>query len=246
MKLPAARTIRCGVIIFSAGYLQAQGVPVLERNDIEVGVFGASTFGSALGGLAVGTGSGGLGLVTVVTPSSNGALGAQVGWSVLRRLRIYGEWAYVAGGTVGLNQDYVLNTPALADRRRDLRAHTRSYDTGVGMHVLFPLQRAPKLVPYVQLGVSAVATSGGFSSAVIGDSPGANSSSTDHSTSVGVSAGGGFRYYFTERAGLRVELKGSFAGSSSGDIAVENLRLAVPGTEQRFGRFSFGVFYQIR
>src|SRR5271170_1232199 len=75
-----------------------QGVPVLHSGNVEISGFGLTQFGSTLGGLTSTNPSPGMPSFSIVTPSSNGGGGVEGNWALAARVRLYAEWAYIAGG----------------------------------------------------------------------------------------------------------------------------------------------------
>ncbi len=233
-----------GVAAIPAG---AQGVPVLQRGNLELSGFGLSDFGSTTGGIISAGSAPGVPPFSIVTPSSNGGGGVQFDVAVARRVRLYAEWSFMAGGRVEFNQDYFLATGNPTTTRQSLIAETSTWDAQGGAQFLLPMKALPRFVPYVSGGLGVLGTRGGGSGAIIGAS--ANTpfsySGSVQTRAVTGSFGIGARYYFTERAGLRFELDGFLGwGPATTTLSLAATTLAVANEPPRFGRVGFGVFYQ--
>jgi hypothetical protein len=227
---------------------QAQGVPVLQRGNVEVSGFGTSNFGSTLGGLSARNSSPGMPPFSIVTPSSNGGGGVQGTYSFAARWRIYCEWSYIAGGKIDFNQVYAFAVPNSITNSQSLSATTSAWNADAGAQYLFLLHRLPKIVPYLSAGLGALGTRGGSSGSTVGGPIGtlySFSNSVQAQTLVG-SGGVGARYYFTERAGLRFEIDGFFGLSqSAGNVSVNGAASPLSSGNPHFGRAVFGFFYQL-
>jgi hypothetical protein len=237
----------------SGALASAQGVPVLRRGNIDIIGFGASSFGSGLGGITVSSTGVPItnGSFTLGAPSNNGGGGVRVSAAVTRRVRLYGEWAYTAGSRNNFSNNYI-NTAGInpgdtpTTYQVTLSAQT-SFQEGLGgLEWLFPIRRFPHVVPYVDVGVGVIALGGGANASVIGGAPttGANFSVSIQGRHFIGSGGVGVCYYFTERAGLRLELDGVFGPQSHGNAEV-GAGVVTPNGATHLGQFVYGFFYQI-
>jgi hypothetical protein len=207
-----------------------QGVPVLKRGNFELGGFAAFTFGGTATPNLDFTVFG-LGKANYAPPQSNGGGGVHIGVAMSKRVMVFGEFGYLSGGQGQIvNDSYTVGGPGV--QRLYAQFKSSAVQGEGGLEVRFPTSRAPKLVPYLSLGAGVLRTTGSLSQGSIGDSPpGLKStfSGSLHVNSTIGSGGGGVRYFFTEHAGLRAEVKG-FGGQH----------------DLRFGRLVFGLFYQFR
>ncbi len=97
MKHRLTSTLVLAISLFVLGRpVSGQGIPVLQQGDLEVGVFGAFNFGAGLGILARNLAARGTNPINIVTPSSNGSVGAQFNWAPAWRIRLYTEASYPA------------------------------------------------------------------------------------------------------------------------------------------------------
>jgi hypothetical protein len=236
-------------VLTSCVSVSAQGVPFLQKGQVNVVGFGLSAFGSSLGGVTLT--STGLafpnGSFTLGAPSSNGGGGIRLDFSLARRVRLYGEWAYIGGSHNNFNQIYTLAGPPPTTYQVTLSEHSSFQQITGGMEWLFPIRASPRIVPYVNVGVGGIALGGGVSASVVGGAPAPDStfSTTVPGRRFVVTTGAGFSYYFTERAGLRLGIDGVIgpqAGSTSGSIGSN---VVIPNGATHLGRFVYGFFYQI-
>ena len=169
--------------------------------------------------------------MSVLTPSSNGEVGVHAGVALSSRFVVYGEAAYLAGGRLDVNRDfYVRNDANPVEQRAYTDGRLGSFDINGGFEYRWQTKRNPKLVPYISGGAGAIRTNVNLQQGSLGLArPGQTYSTSTRNTSAVGNGGGGVRYFFTEHAGLRVEMKG-FKGESG----------------ISFGRLSFGLFYQFR
>ena len=209
-----------------------QGVPVLKRGNVELGGFGGATFGSSINQLStagfVARGAN-VAQQTFLTPSSNGLAGAHFGLALSRNFVLYGEVAYLAGGRFQFNQDVYVTDATRVEQRITADGSLNSVDFNGGLEYRWQTRRIPKLVPYLTAGVGGLRSSINLQQAALGQSPGLKFSGTFTETQAAGNGGGGIRYFFTEHAGLRVEMKGYKGEQGLG-----------------FGRLAFGLFYQFR
>ena len=209
-------------LVMAASSAFGQGVPVLKKGNFEIGAFGGSTFGSGIGQLNTQING-----RPYATPPSNGAIGTHFGLAASSHVVVYGEWAYLVGSRAEANQDLYLTNGT--GSRASVDGHLNAMDVNGGLEYRFQPKKSPKLVPYFLAGVGGIRSSVDFSQSQIGTTKGSAFTSSIHQTSLVGTAGGGVRFFFTEHAGLRVELKG-YEGQHS----------------VHFGRLAFGLFYQFR
>ena len=222
----------------------AQGVPILIPGNLDVTAFGTSAFGSSLGSVTVS--SSGIpsekGTFTVGAPSSNGGGGVRATWAITRRIRLYAEWSYIAGSRNNVNTNWILAGPPESTRQITLNVDTSFNDVIGGLEWLFPIVRNPKLIPYLQVGAGTIIPGGSVSGSNIGATPGGTFSAAIQGARVVWSGGSGIRYYFTERAGLCVEVDGLFGpGSAAGTISGSPAVITHGSTHS--GRFVYGFVY---
>jgi hypothetical protein len=207
----------------------AQSVPIPRAGNLEISGLGGFNFGGSLSSVNATAANQGATPVEVVSPSSNGAIGLQAAASVTNRLLITTEWAYIPGGRMSLNQDYVLPENPPRTRRISVNGRASSMDMNAGVSYLFPLARVLQTIPYVLAGGGAIQSTGDVQTASIGDKPGQTFSGRSRTYHRAVYGGSGLRYYFGERTGFRVEMRAYRAREVGA-----------------FGRLVFGVFYQFR
>jgi len=219
-------------LLLVAAPARSQSVPVFSGGNIEGALIGAFNFGGSLSSVAARAVNGNADPIDIVTPSSNGSIGGQLAISLSRHLLIAIEGAYVAGSKVQFTQDYFL-APApggtATTQRTSVDARASTVDLNAEVQYRFVVRRMPRTVPYLILGGGVLRSSGDLTLAIIGDIPGKSSSGSFRTYHAAVHSGGGVRYYFTERAGFRVEAR------------VYNSR-----DLNTFGRLGFGVFYEFR
>jgi hypothetical protein len=243
---------RCALLtlsVFLPASSFAQGVPILQRGNLDVSGFGLSTFQSSLGGVSVSGTSLAFGAAafSVGAPSSNGGGGVRVAWAAARRIRIYGEWSYLGGSRNDFNEHHIVEGTPPTTQQVTLKASTSFQNAGGGVEWLFPILRTPKLVPYVQTGLGTINITGGASVSTIGRAPSPEDtfSSRIEDTRLVWGGGAGFRYYFTERAGLRFEIN-TLVGPQSNSGNTAAAEAVVPNGATHLARFVYGFFYQIR
>jgi hypothetical protein len=189
--------------------LLAQDVPVVDRGTTELAGFAGGSYG---------------------IDQFRGMGGANVGYSVTRNLMPYGEFTYFPG--VGRSQD----GPNLGSGIGTVQFvyPVRLADIHAGIHYRIPLGEHNKFVPYLAAGVGVIRTftvTNLIASVTLPDGQKINSNPiTDAAKSeVAGNFGGGFRIYFDQKFGMRIEAKAYKAQD-----------------ERVFGKVTFGFFYQIR
>lgn len=215
-----------------------QSVPVPQRGNIEASVLGGFNIGGRLSSVSAIAENAGADPVVVVPPSSDGSVGLQVGIAVSRRIVGTLEWAYVSGGRIQFVQDYYRALPPYSTLRTDVEARTSAMDLNAGLHYLFPLARAPRVVLYTAAGAGVIRPAGDIRAAEIGREPGRSFSGRTRTYNPAGYLGGGVRYHVTERAGLRFEARLYVASQSANGDPDAGLGAS--------GRLVFGFFYRIR
>jgi hypothetical protein len=235
-------------ILTSCVSVSAQGVPFLEKGQVNVIGFGLSAFASSLGGVTL-TSTGvalGNGPFTLGAPSSNGGGGIRLDFSLARRIRLYGEWAYIGGSHDTFNQIYILAGSPPTANQVTLSEHSSFQQITGGMEWLIPIRASLRIVPYVNVGFGGIALGGGVNASVVGaPTPGSIFSSTIPGRRFVVTTGAGFSYYFTERAGLRLGIDGIIGPQARSTNGSTGSNVVTPNGATHLGRFVYGFFYQI-
>ena len=209
-------------LISTLGY--AQDVAVLRRGDVHVGGFGGFTI---FGGVErVGPSVFSYLPSGIFTPSTNGSIGAQAEYNFTRLLAVQAEYSYMAGGTLIFNQDTTTTANPTLLQRSSVNAHSSARVINLSVVFRRPLESSPRLTPFLDAGSGVVRTHFELQRAVIGPG-GATASGSVLDTDLIGSAGGGLRYYFTERLGIG-----------------GGLRLIAGPHIRTMGRFQIGVFFK--
>jgi hypothetical protein len=202
---------RSGWYFLLCGMAYSQDVAILQRGDLHIQGFGGFTLLGGVKPVSTTAVSPGLAPVTLLTPGTNASIGIQMEYNITRLLGFQADYSYLAGGTLSLNQDYVNEAPQLQTRRVAIDAHSSARIGNASLVVRFPLQRAPRLVPYGGVGAGVSRTHFELKQAVIGREPGTTFSGSTHENDLIGSVCAGGRYYFTERLGIAMDLR-LFAG----------------------------------
>ncbi|HYW41639.1 MAG TPA: outer membrane beta-barrel protein [Bryobacteraceae bacterium] len=188
--------------------LLAQDVPVVDRGTTELAGFVGGSYGidqfRAMGG-------------------------GNVGYSVTRNLMPYGEFTYFPG--VGR---YAQGPTLPSIGTVQYEYPVRLADIHVGVHYRIPLGEHNKFVPYVAAGVGVIHTftvNNLVASVTLSDGQTISSGPINDAAKSEAAGnfGGGFRIYFDQKFGMRIEAKAYKAQD-----------------ERVFGKVTVGFFYQIR
>lgn len=215
------------LVCLAPGAVSAQDVAIVRGGDLHLEGFGGFNFVGGVNRVSTTALGAGLTPAQLLTPNTNGNVGARADYSFTRHFGIEAEYSLVAGGSLSFNQDFVLDQSPPRLQRVAVSAHSSAQIGSGAMVFRFPWERFPRLVPYIVAGAGVVRTHFALKQAVVGDSPGQTFSGSDKANDmVGLGATGA-RYYFTERLGLSADLR-VFAG---------------PNT-RTLGRLAIGVFYK--
>ena len=203
------RRIAQGTLLLAVGsmFLHGQNVPTVSRGNLELGLFGGESYG-----------------LDRFRPMG----GANIAYGLSRRIYPYFEASYLPGI---LRKFPVGNTPSFKQASTDLT------DFHGGVHFRF-VRGETRVIPYAVLGTGIIHASKSqlTTTFVFPDRTTQTAQTTIPSkTSWEVNFGGGLRFFFTERFGLRLEMK-AFKPTSA-PAGVDNALVY---------RFALGPYFQLR
>lgn len=220
---------RLPLLVAFCAVAAAQDVAILKQGDLHIQGFGAFTLLGGVNVVSTTAVSPGLSPVALLTPNTNGSIGAQADYFFTRRLGLEGGYSYLAGGTLSFNQDYFVAQPELQSRRVAVDAHSSARIGELLLIYRIAPERSPRLAPYFGAGVGLMRTHFELRQAVIGREPGNTFSGSFHDNDLMASLAFGTRYYFTERLGI------------SGD-----LRFSAGPNVRTMSRVNIGFFFKVR
>src|SRR5712691_8694999 len=139
------------LLLFSA-IVFAQDVAIVRTGDLHIGGFGGFNFIGGVNRISTTAFSAGLTPAQLLTPNTNGSVGAQVDYSFTRRFAIQADYSYQAGGSLHFNRDYTLDEAQARLRRIAVDAHSSARIGNVSVLMRLPLQKASRMVPYMAVG----------------------------------------------------------------------------------------------
>lgn len=187
-------------------FLQAQNVPTVSKGNLELGLFGGESYG-----------------LDRFRPMG----GANIAYGLSRRIYPFLEGSYLPGI---LRNVPVTNTTSFKQASTDLT------DFHGGVHFRF-VRGETRVIPYAVLGTGVIHASESQLTTTFVFSTGTQTVKTTipSKTSWEVNFGGGLRFFFTERFGLRLEMK-AFKPTSA-PAGVDNALVY---------RFALGPYFQLR
>jgi hypothetical protein len=206
MRIRSARfLINVGILsaVLGVPYMHAQ-VSLVRAGSLEIGPFVGASYG---------------------IDETRAMGGGNITFAITRMILPYFEYSYFPG--IGRTQTGTLSSgPFSAHYSIPLS------DIHGGVHVRIPIRESP-VAPYLVFGIGALRASSRHVTATYTSfgAPATLGLDVPGSTDRAINFGGGIRYYFSQRFGMRVEAK---AYKPSGVF------------DQTFGKAEVGFFYQLR
>src|SRR5690349_8031156 len=102
----------------------AQDVAIVRSGDLHIQGMGGFNLVGGVNRVSTTALGAGLTPSQLLTPNTNGSIGIQADYSFLRRLSVQVDYSYLAGGSLGFNNDYVLDESPPRLRRVAVDAHS--------------------------------------------------------------------------------------------------------------------------